>query len=232
MSSRILIIDDDDKLNRLLTNYLGGMGYEVLASTRPSDGLNRLTREQPDLIILDIMLPEMDGLQVCRTIRREHSTPIIMLTARGETMDRIVGLELGADDYIPKPFEPRELVARIQSVLRRAIANTTKNYIRTFSGLTIDYQRRTAALADEPVRLTTLEFECLALLTRNAGKVLNRDQILDALHGIEWDAYTRTVDITMSRLRQKLGDDPKSPTYIKTIWGTGYMFIGQEDHAA
>ena len=228
MNSRLLIIDDDEKLNKLLTDYLGKMGFEVMSATLPSQGLEKLERESPDLVILDVMLPEMDGFEVCRTIRQSSTIPVIMLTARGEVMDRVVGLEIGADDYLPKPFEPRELVARIQSVLRRVQAKS-KSGVKTIGSLSIDFHNLEVTVDDKPAGLTSSEFECLALLVNNSGKVLNRDQIIEQLRGIEWDAFNRSVDITMSRLRQKLGDDPKNPRFIKTIWGTGYLFIGAEN---
>jgi DNA-binding response OmpR family regulator len=228
VNSRLLIIDDDEKLNKLLTDYLGKMGFEVMSATLPSQGLEKLERESPDLVILDVMLPEMDGFEVCRTIRQSSTIPVIMLTARGEVMDRVVGLEIGADDYLPKPFEPRELVARIQSVLRRVQAKS-KSGVKKIGSLSIDFHKLEVTVDDKPAGLTSSEFECLALLVNNSGKVLNRDQIIEQLRGIEWDAFNRSVDITMSRLRQKLGDDPKNPRFIKTIWGTGYLFIGAEN---
>lgn len=228
MNSRLLIIDDDEKLNKLLTDYLGKMGFEVMSATLPSQGLEKLEREAPDLVILDVMLPEMDGFEVCRTIRQSSTIPVIMLTARGEVMDRVVGLEIGADDYLPKPFEPRELVARIQSILRRVQAKRSSG-VKKIGGLSIDFHKLEVTVDEKPVGLTSSEFECLALLVKNSGKVLNRDQIIEQLRGIEWDAFNRSVDITMSRLRQKLGDDPKNPRFIKTIWGTGYLFIGGEN---
>ncbi|HIA57590.1 MAG TPA: response regulator transcription factor [Candidatus Lambdaproteobacteria bacterium] len=230
MNSRILIIDDDEKLNRLLTVYLGKMGFEVLTATLPSQGLEKLESEVPDLVILDVMLPEMDGFEVCRAIRQSSTVPVIMLTARGEVMDRVVGLELGADDYLPKPFEPRELVARIQSVLRRVQAKSSSG-VKKIGNLSIDFHKLEVTVDNKPAGLTSSEFECLVLLVKNSGKVLNRDQIIEHLRGIEWDAFNRSVDITMSRLRQKLGDDPKNPRFIKTIWGTGYLFIGGENEA-
>ena len=228
MNSRLLIIDDDEKLNKLLTDYLGKMGFEVMSATLPSQGLEKLEREAPDLVILDVMLPEMDGFEVCRTIRQSSTIPVIMLTARGEVMDRVVGLEIGADDYLPKPFEPRELVARIQSILRRVQVKSSSG-VKKIGGLSIDFHKLEVTVDEKPVGLTSSEFECLALLVKNSGKVLNRDQIIEQLRGIEWDAFNRSVDITMSRLRQKLGDDPKNPRFIKTIWGTGYLFIGGEN---
>ena len=229
-SSTILIIDDDEKLNKLLTEFLGDFGFNTLSATHPQDGLKKLKHKSPDLVILDLMLPGMDGFEVCKTIRQNSSVPIIMLTARGELMDKVVGLELGADDYLPKPFEPRELVARIHSVLRRAkkIYDTRP---QSFGPLEIDFARHLVKLDEDKVELTTNEFAALAMLTRTPGKVFNRDEILQELRGIDCDAFNRSVDITMSRLRQKLNDDPKSPTFIKTVWGTGYVFIGSPDKA-
>lgn len=228
MSSTILIIDDDAKLNRLLTEFLGDFGFKVITATRPDEGLRRLRQESPEMIILDVMLPGMSGFEVCKTIRQSHAVPIIMLTARGMVTDKIVGLELGADDYLPKPFEPRELVARIQSVLRRA-HGMDETPVKKFGRLEIDLARRIVKLDGGIVDLTTNEFAALVFLARNKGKVLNRDQILGELRGMESEAFNRTVDITMSRLRHKLGDDPKSPSFIKTVWGTGYVFIVDED---
>jgi DNA-binding response OmpR family regulator len=230
MTPTILIIDDDEGLNQLLVKFLGEFGFKTLAANHPKQGLRLLKEKQPDLVILDIMLPEIDGFQVCKTIRETNAVPIIMLTARGEITDKIVGLELGADDYLPKPFEPRELVARIHSVMRRATGtHETRRY--AFKGLELDFAKHSVRLNDEPVELTTNEFMALALLVRNAGKVLDRDQILQELRGMDCDAFNRSVDITMSRLRNKLKDDPKAPTFIKTIWGAGYVFIGAQQDA-
>ena len=225
MTPTILIIDDDAKLNQLLKDFLKDFGYAVITATRPTKGLKKLQQESPDLVILDIMLPEMDGFEVCRAIRQTSKIPIIMLTARGEVTDKVVGLELGADDYLAKPFEPRELVARIQSVLRRS-QQISDHQTLTFDRLTIDLDKRLALLDGNPVDLTTNEFTALALLARNAGKVLNRDQILQELRGMDCDAFNRSVDIAVSRLRQKLKDNPKSPEFVKTVWGSGYIFIG------
>ena len=226
MASTILIIDDDERLNRLLIDFLSEFGFKTLTATHPEDGLKKLSRKAPDLVILDVMLPGMDGFEVCKTIRQHSSVPIIMLTARGELMDKVVGLELGADDYLPKPFEPRELVARIHSVLRRT-QQIDKTQPQSFDRLKIDYARHVVELDEKIVDLTTNEFAALALLTENPGKVFNRDEILQELRGIDCDAFNRSVDITMSRLRQKLNDDPKHPTFIKTVWGTGYVFVGE-----
>jgi len=226
MESTILIIDDDEKLNRLLTDFLSEFGFKTLTAIHPEDGLKKLKRKSPDLVILDVMLPGMDGFEVCKTIRRHSMVPIIMLTARGELMDKVVGLELGADEYLPKPFEPRELVARIHSVLRRA-KKIDKTRPQSFDRLEIDFPRHIVKIDGDIADLTTNEFAALALLAGNPGKVFNRDEILQELRGIDCDAFNRSVDITMSRLRQKLNDDPKAPAFIKTVWGTGYAFIGE-----
>ncbi|UCF92265.1 MAG: response regulator transcription factor [Desulfobacterales bacterium] len=231
MNPTILIIDDDDKLNRLLQDFLKDFGLRTITAVHPQEGLRKLKQVSPDLVILDVMLPGMDGFEVCKTIRRTMTIPIIMLTARGELMDRIVGLELGADDYLAKPFEPRELVARIHSVLRRARPFEAPR-IRKYHRLEIDFAQRIARLDGEVLDLTTNEFAALALLAENPGKVLNRDQILQELRGMDCDAFNRSVDITMSRLRQKLKDNPRSPDFIKTVWGPGYVFIGKDSEDA
>jgi len=228
MSTTILIIDDDEKLNKLLAEFLGDFGFNTLSAVHPEDGLKKLKQKAPDLVILDVMLPGMDGFEVCKIIRQNSAVPIIMLTARGELMDKVVGLELGADDYLPKPFEPRELVARIHSVLRRA-KPIDDSRPRSFGPLEVDYARHIVKLDSVKVELTTNEFAALVLLTSNPGKVFNRDELLQALRGMDCDAFNRSVDITMSRLRQKLNDDPKSPRFIKTVWGAGYVFIGGQD---
>jgi DNA-binding response OmpR family regulator len=227
MARTILVVDDDEKLNQLLKRFLKDYGYEVFSAVDADEGLKKVRTVLPDLIILDVMLPGMTGFDVCKRIRESSSVPIIMLTARGDVMDKVVGLELGADDYLPKPFEPRELVARIQAVLRR-VQNRGTDRRRRFGALIIDFHRRQAFLEDQTVDLTTSEFACLELLVRNAGRVLDRDEIMQALRGIDSDQFNRVVDITMSRVRQKLGDDPKHPRFIKTIWGTGYMFVARE----
>ncbi len=227
MTAKILVIDDDEKLNHLLKNYFKGFGFTTIVATHPEEGLSKIKNDSPDIIILDVMLPDMDGFEVCRKIRKKYSVPIIMLTARGDVTDKVVGLEIGADDYLSKPFEPRELVARIQTVLRR-ITNTGTKKELCFVNLVINFEKRAAFLKGTNIDLSTNEFQALELLVNNHGKVLNRDQILEELRGMECEAFNRSVDITMSRLRQKLKDDPKSPDFIKTIWGTGYMFIGKE----
>ena len=231
MLQKILVIDDDEKLNELLKNYLSDFGYKVLSATHPEKGLQLIHSQTPGLVILDVMLPEISGFEVCKRIRQDSDVPVIMLTARGELMDRVVGLELGADDYLPKPFEPRELVARIQTVLRRMV-RVDVSPVQKYGSLKVDFPRRKAFVNDRDVDLSTNEFTALNLLVRNIGKVLDRDQIMQELRGMDADAFNRTVDITMSRLRQKLGDDPKNPAFIKTVWGAGYVFIGENPEDA
>jgi DNA-binding response OmpR family regulator len=227
--TKILLIDDDEKLGELLATFFERFDMDLVAATHPDEGLRQLEATQPDLIILDVMLPGQDGFEVCRTIRRSSNIPIIMLTARGEVTDRIVGLEIGADDYLPKPFEPRELVARIQNVLRRSADRPSSDGPLKFGDLTIDLERRTAELAGESLELTTMEYQLLVLFVENPGRTFTRDEILNELRGIDAQLFSRSVDILVSRLRQKLQDTTKQPRYIKTVWGTGYIFIGQED---
>ena len=226
MTARILIIDDDAKLNTLLTEYLSRFGFGVRTATHPEVGLRSFKTDPPDLLILDVMLPAMDGLAVCRKVRETSRVPIIMLTARGDVADRIVGLELGADDYLPKPFEPRELVARIQAVLRRG--STGQSEIVRVGRVEVDFATRAARLDGRDLSLTTTEFELLGFLARNPRRVLSRDRIIEGTHGINWEAYDRSIDVLISRLRQKLGDDAKMPAFIRTVRGVGYSFLGGE----
>lgn len=225
---RILLIDDDAQLGPPLAAYFARFDMALECALRPSTGLERLRQGGLDAAILDVMLPEMDGFALCRAIRKESDIPIIMLTARGEVVDRVVGLELGADDYVPKPFEPRELVARVQTVLRRRVAApltmtgagaVSENSTRlTFDGLVIDPATRRVKRQGEALELTSTEFDLLYLLAANAGKVFNRDDILNHLRGHEADLYTRAVDIVVSRLRKKL--EPLD--CIKTMRNAGY----------
>ena len=223
-SPRVLVIDDDERLSALLTEYLGKFGYSVRTASRPSAGLRALKSDPPDLVILDVMLPEMDGLAVCRKIRESSRVPVIMLTARGEVSDRIVGLELGADDYLPKPFEPRELVARMQAILRRRSDDDAD--VVCAGVVEVNWTTRTARLRGQALSLTTAEFELLGFLVRNQNKVLSRDRIIEGTHDINWAAYDRSIDVLISRVRQKLGDDPRRPTFIRTVRGVGYSFVG------
>ena len=226
--THVLLIDDDEKLNALLGRYLGQSNFTVQAVTRPDEGLRALRQRRPDVVILDVMLPDMDGFAVCRAMREESSVRIIMLTARGDVADRIAGLELGADDYLPKPFEPRELLARLQAVLRRGDKTLREDRVHV-GPLEVNWTTSTVRLHGRMLSLTPAEFELLGLLVRNRGRVLSRDRILDETHGIDLDAYDRSIDVLVSRLRQKLADDPKAPMYIQTIRGTGYRFIGGND---
>ncbi|MET0382340.1 MAG: response regulator transcription factor [Burkholderiaceae bacterium] len=217
---RILMIDDDALLAAPLATYFRRFDCELDGARRPSEGLAKLRARRYDAAILDVMLPEMDGFELCRAIRRESDIPIVMLTARGDVMDRIVGLEIGADDYIPKPFEPRELLTRIQTILRRARAPAAAARKLTFDGLEIDLERRRVLRRGEPVELTGTEFELLALLARAPRKVFHRDEILSRLRGQDADLYTRAVDILVSRLRKKL--EPLD--CIGTLRNAGYAF--------
>jgi len=231
MSNTLFIIDDDTKLLTLLERYLVDFGYRVRTAADPAEGLKQIDQLPPDLIVLDVMLPGINGFEVLKRLRRFSSVPVIMLTARGDLADRVTGLELGADDYLPKPFEPRELVARIQSVLRRTVVSPMRGRVAQIGRLAIDFTKRLAAVDGEPADLSTNEFLVLQLLVRHAGQVVDRDQILQELRGMDSDAFNRSADITMSRLRQKLGDDPKHPEFIKTVWGAGYVFIGETGDA-
>jgi DNA-binding response OmpR family regulator len=231
--TRILLIDDDEKLGELLKAYFQRFDMQLDNAVRPSEGLMKIQRDKPDLVILDGMLPEQDGFDVCRTIRKTSSIPVVMLTARGDVTDRIVGLEIGADDYLSKPFEPRELVVRIQSVLRRSRAaeEESDSKLLHFGSLQIDTERRNAELDGSPLDLTTMEYQLLVLFASNPGRTFNRDEILNELRGIDAQLFSRSVDILVSRLRQKLGDTSRQPRFIKTVWGTGYAFIGVDPAA-
>ncbi|MDF1550758.1 MAG: response regulator transcription factor [Bacteroidales bacterium] len=224
--STILIIDDDPKLNDLLKGYLSKFGFDAISAIHPHEGLKLIKKQPPDLIIIDVMMPDMDGFELCREIRKDFSTPIIMLTARGELTDRVVGLELGADDYLPKPFEPRELVARIQSVLRRFQPNESNAKLKV-GNVEIFPEKYQAQIEGNTLDISTLEFDLLLLFVKNKDKVLSREQLMDNLHGVDWSVFDRSIDVLVSRLRQKLNDDPKAPKYIKTIRGMGYKFIGE-----
>lgn len=222
------MIDDDASLRELVKEYLEENEIKVLEAGDSEEGLAMVAKHQPDLVLLDVMLPGKTGFDICKEIRKDSDIPIIMLTARGTVIDRILGLELGADDYLPKPFEPRELSARITAILRRGRAQSEAvKPIIHFENLAIDTNQRTVLLRDKPVAMTTTEFDLLTLFASRPGETLNRDQISLHLRGTEWEAVSRSVDAVMSRLRQKLDDDPKNPSFFRTIWGTGYMFIAK-----
>lgn len=224
MAQKIFIIDDDEKLVALLDDYLSSFGYVVEAAFEPEGGLKAVQAAQADLLILDVMLPGFDGFEALKRLRTHSNLPVIMLTARGDLTDRVVGLEIGADDYLPKPFEPRELVARIQTVLRRTGGRPSPSKL-AFGALEIDLKRHQVVLEGRALELTSTEFQLLSLFAQNPGEVLSRDRIMEEVAGIEWESFNRSIDVLVSRLRQKLGEDPKHPTYLKTVWGSGYMFL-------
>ncbi len=223
----LLIIDDDTRLLSLLEEYLPRFDMAVSTLSDPREGLEIIRRNPPDLAILDVSMPGMDGFELCREIRRFSRIPIIILSARGEPTDKIVGLELGADDYMGKPFEPRELVTRIRAVLRRTVTTAPPPALRRFGVLTVDMRKREANLDGESLGLTTGEFELLALLTEEAGKTYSRDEIFNRMQGFDGAGSSRSVDILISRVRTKLGDDARTPRYIKSVHGYGYAFIGE-----
>ena len=227
---KILIIDDDIQLTELLNEFLGSHKYDIITKHTPEKGLEYLEKNEVNVIILDIMLPGMDGFQVLRKIRENLSIPVIMLTARGEVTDRIVGLELGADDYLPKPFEPRELLARIQSILRRShsLAAIVENV--RFKGLSVDKNKQEVLLDNEPVPLSTTEYDALLLFIEHSSETLDREFLVENLRGISWQSYDRSVDVLVSRLRGKLGETPNKTRFIKTIHGVGYKFIGEPEN--
>ncbi|MBN2798199.1 MAG: response regulator transcription factor [Deltaproteobacteria bacterium] len=219
----VLVIDDDPGLAQLLGEYLGARGLRVMTATSGPEGLDRVAGGGVDLIVLDVMMPDMDGFEVLRTLRRTSSLPVVMLTARGDDMDRIIGLEIGADDYLAKPFNPRELLARVSAVLRRSAAPEPAAAALTAAGIRLDPERREVTVEGAPVELTTTEFDLLRALVAAAGRVIPRERLMEQARGEEWAAYDRSVDVHISHLRRKLGDDPRSPARIKTIRGVGYL---------
>ncbi len=229
MAQKVLIVEDEMKIARWVREYFEQAGFDVLLAQDGPTGLTLARSEHPDIMILDIMLPAregetMDGFDVCRTIRRESDLPIIMLTARAEEVDRLLGLELGADDYVVKPFSPRELVARAKAVLRRAQPATTRDEILRVGDLTLDVTRRTCTVGDEDVELTPTEFELLATLIRHRGRPLTRAQLMDFALGETYVGYERNIDVHIRNLRRKIEADPANPTYIETVFGVGYRF--------
>ena len=225
--AKVLLIDDDKKHSELLKTYLKQFGIALECAGDADEGFRKLARIDPDLLLLDVMLPGKDGFDICREVRKKSQIPIIMLTARGDVMDRVSGLEIGADDYIGKPFEPRELVARIQSILRRSTATDARDPVMRFEGMEIDRDAKFVDVDGVRVELTSMEFELLTILAARAGKKVSRDEILNELRGIDAAILTRSVDIMVSRLRQKIGDSAKPPRFIQTVWGTGYAFIAR-----
>ena len=219
----VLLIDDDEKLAPLLKEYCTKYDIQVVSELLPSSGMQTLKESSFDAIILDVMLPEMDGFEVCRTIRTFSQIPVIMLTARGEITDRVVGLEIGADDYLPKPFDPRELVARINTIVKRKQPAQPISAQLHFDGLTIDTEQREVYVDNKKIVLTTMEYQLLLMMAESPGKDFSRDDILNQLKGTETELFSRSVDILISRLRSKL--KPTKP--IKTVYGSGYAFVGK-----
>lgn len=222
---RVLLIDDDVRLYELLSTYLEQNGYQVTCAGDGPRGLAALAQGSFDAVLLDLSLPGMDGLDVCRRIREKSSIPIVMLTARGDEADRVVGLELGADDYVPKPFSPRELLARLRAVLRRAAPESRDRTEVKVGPLTLETGSRTASLDGRVLDLTGLEFDLLLALAKRAGRVVPRDALMEDAGRGDVTVGDRTVDVHISHLRQKLGDDPKSPRWIKTVRGVGYVLV-------
>ena len=238
MSANLLMIEDDTRLAGMVGEYLGQSGFTVAHSPTANGGLNMLTGQPhagtPDLVILDLMLPDMDGLEVCRRIRTTSGDiaqiPILMLTAKGDPLDRIIGLELGADDYLPKPFEPRELLARIRAVLRRRSEGApVATQVLRFGSLEIDRDARSVTVAGQACELTAYQFDLLVTLAERAGRVLTRDQIMEAVRGRELEAFDRSIDVHMGRIRAAIEADPKNPKRIVTVRGAGYVFAKQQD---
>ena len=230
MTDRVLMIEDDAQLADMVVEYLGSMSIEVKPQPTARDGLAALKRGQFDALILDIMLPDSDGLEVCRRVREASDIPILMLTARGELSDRIVGLELGADDYLPKPFNPRELLARLRAILRRRHGGTAaRAALLRFGRLEIDRDSRCVRVDGEMRALTGYQFDLLCVLAENAGRVLSRDTLMNKVRGEDLEAFDRSIDVHISRIRSAIEDDPKQPRRVLTIRGTGYVFAKKQD---
>ena len=235
---KILIVDDDKKLCRLVSDYLGPMGYDVEVAHDGAQGLQMILAGDYHAVILDVMMPQMDGFEVLKRLRQASDVPVLMLTARGEETDRIVGLEMGADDYLPKTFSSRELLARLRAVTRRhtltrhKAATAVKDKVLKFGNLEIEQSSRTVRLDSKILNLTPVEYDLLASLARSAGRVLSRDQLLDAIAGRNYEVYDRSVDVHISSLRRKLGENPRNPKFIQTIRTAGYLFKLPEDESS
>ena len=229
MRKRVLMIEDDNDLAAMVREYLEGRGLDVVSRGNVASGLETLDSHSFDALILDVMLPDGDGFDVCRRVRASSDMPIVMLTARGEEMDRIVGLELGADDYLPKPFNPRELLARLNAVLRRRGTSTDGSRAMHFGRLDIDPDARIVTVDGDARTLTSHQFDLLCVLASNAGRVMSRDAIMDQLRGHDLEAFDRSIDVHISRIRAEIEDDPKQPRRIITVRGTGYVFAKVQD---
>jgi DNA-binding response OmpR family regulator len=240
VAERVLLIEDDSRLAGMVSEYLGKAGFQVVHADSGTHGLALHGREPVDAVILDLMLPDTDGLEICRQIRARSDSPILMLTARGDPMDRVVGLEMGADDYLPKPFEPRELLARLRAILRRsrgaprggandASRTQAKSDVMRFGRLEIDRGARQVQLDGAPCSLTSYQFNLLLALAEHAGRVMSRDALMDAVKGEQIDAFDRSIDVHVSRIRAVIEDDAKKPRRIITVRGIGYVFAKAQD---
>ena len=227
MNELILVIDDEPKIAKLARDYLERGGFRVVTAADGRTAFAAARHERPDLIVLDLNLPELDGLDVCRALRRESDVPIIMLTARVDEADRLIGLELGADDYITKPFSPRELVARVRAVLRRVQGGVHQPGLIRTGDLEIDLKGYRASRAGEPLNLTRIEFSLLATLAQHPGQTFSRAQLLDRLHGVAYDGFDRSIDAHIKNLRRKLEPNPAEPSYVLTVYGIGYKFTDE-----
>jgi len=228
VTDRILLIEDDKRLAGMVKSYLGQFGFSVTAAHSGGDGISLYRRESFDAIILDLMLPDMDGLEVCRQIRADRQARILMLTARGDAMDRIIGLEIGADDYLAKPFEPRELLARLRSILRRARDNDKPEVLR-FGRLEIDVGSREVRLGGKPRTLTSYQFALMLSLAQHAGRVMSREALMDLVKNERFEAFDRSIDVHISRIRAAIEDDPKNPRRVITVRGAGYVFAKSQE---
>ena len=228
MAAHILLIEDDPRLAEMVSEYLGQAGFRVAAASSGEEGLARFTREPFDALVLDLALPGIDGLEVCRRLRASSDVPVLMLTARGDAMDRVVGLEIGADDYLPKPFEPRELLARLRAILRRR-GGAARGDVLRFGRVEIDRGARTVRVDGAEKALTSHQFALLVALAENAGRVMSRDALMDALRGEPLEAFDRSIDVHVSRIRQAIEDDPRKPRRIVTVRGAGYVFAKAQD---
>ena len=220
----VLVVDDEPKIVQLARDYLEHAGFAVVTAADGPSALDEVRRRRPDLMVLDLGLPRLDGLDVTREIRRESNLPIVMLTARDDEVDKLVGLELGADDYLTKPFSPRELVARVKAVLRRTERATEPGDVVRAGDLSLDVPRMRAELAGRPVDLTPTEFQLLATLAAQPGRIFTRSQLLDAVHGVAFESYERAIDTHVKNIRRKLEPDPREPRYVLTVYGVGYRF--------
>ena len=228
MAERLLLVEDDTRLAGMLMEYLGEAGFSVALAANGADAIAQAAKDDYSAMILDLTLPDVDGLDVCRALRTKSDIPVLMLTARGEATDRIVGLELGADDYLPKPFEPRELLARLRAILRRRAAPAAGQALR-FGGVEIEPDAHVLRVHGESREVTGHQFALLLVLARNAGRVLSRDFLMDAVRGEPLDAFDRSIDVHISRLRAAIEDDPKRPRRIITVRGSGYVFAKVQD---